>query len=124
MTVEPNEAHMDLLADHECQHGFLPDDENPTCNCWQRFDLQRRLDALRAGRAPLPMTEGEAIVHAVRLRSGGMTYGMVALVMAVYHGRFWAEATWRRRCRAHGAVPIYRGYAVTKTQAEKATWPA
>lgn len=108
--TEPQEAHMRLLADHECSHGFLPDDEHQTCRCWENHDLQVRLDRLRAGRVPLPMSEGEAIVHAVRLRTvHNIPYTVIAQIMALYHGQFFAEQKWRKACRARGAVPVYRG---------------
>jgi hypothetical protein len=71
--------------------------------------MREKLEALRNGRAPLPLPlGGQQTAQAMRLRSHGMSYTQIAKVMAVYHGAHRSPAAWQKRCRAAGAAPDYR----------------
>jgi hypothetical protein len=72
-------------------------------------ELHDRLEALRHGQALLPLTKGQAIAQAVRLRRDGMTYHDIAVAMRTYHGTAATAAAWRYRCRARGVPPAPQG---------------
>lgn len=63
--------------------------------------LQRKLNLMR-GEPVVPLTLALAIKHAHQLRLRGLTYRSIAVVMGLYHGQFYSEATWRWHCRQMG----------------------
>jgi hypothetical protein len=67
--------------------------------------LQQSLALMRAHDAPLPLTEGQALAQAMRLRQHGMTYRTIAMVVGTYHGVYYAEDWWRRNLRSRGFPP-------------------
>jgi hypothetical protein len=79
------------------------------------------LDALRAGRPPIPLTEMEANLQARRLRERhGMTYPQLAIVMAAYHGQYLAASGWRTRLRSDGVNPMLSSNGEPRGFARKA----
>lgn len=67
--------------------------------------FQEQINLLRAGGVPMPLTSGQATAQAVRLRSKGIPYTSIAVVMAAYHGYWITAAAWQRRCRDAGSAP-------------------
>jgi hypothetical protein len=60
-------------------------------------------DMRRTTDAPLPLTDGQAIQMARRLRiEYGIPYRTLAVVMGVYHGQWSEERHWRYALRARG----------------------
>jgi len=118
------EGQLAHLTDHECPHGAFPDDKVARCECWTGFDLQSRVDALRSGRAPLPMTDGQAAWQALRLRAKGMTYSQIGVVMSLYHGHWFEDHHWRRVCRQLGAAPVTRGFPASERATAKRVAPS
>ena len=78
------------------------------------------LEKLRAGDSPLPLSNGQALAQAYRLRvKHGFSYRTLARLMGEYHGA-WHDATyWQRHCRLRGA-PAKRPGQLTPTQRKAA----
>lgn len=73
------------------------------------MELQDKLNALRTGEPPVPMTRGQADAQALRLRvQYRMPYTEIAKVMGVYHGVWIGSDAWRWRLRQRGAPPSYQ----------------
>ena len=70
-------------------------------------ELQEHLTRMRAGEPPLPLTRGQAIAQASRLRRAGMSYGAIATAMLVYHGHTGSSEAWRHTCRSNGCPPMH-----------------
>lgn len=69
--------------------------------------LQAHL-ALMRGDPVVPLTGIQAIKQACKLRSLGISYASIALVMGVYHGEWYTARRWGHVCRKAG-TPATRG---------------
>jgi hypothetical protein len=76
--------------------------------------LQEHVHQLRCGQPPLPLTDGQAVAQAMRLRFRGVSYPQIAVVMGMYHGHWFSSTRWRHACRARGVPPINRGFGRTQ----------
>ena len=56
------------------------------------------------GPPPLPIPDEKALAYARLLRERyRFSYSVIARVMALYHGQYYSEYTWRHRLRAAGS---------------------
>lgn len=53
---------------------------------------------------PLPLNTTQAIEHAAYLHREGMSWAVIAKVMALYHGHWLSRTGWYHRCRK--AAPL------------------
>jgi hypothetical protein len=72
--------------------------------------LALAIGELRAGGTPLPLrrTSGTATAQALALRTAGLNYRAIALVMSTYHGIDISPHAWGRRCQSAGAPKYAR----------------
>lgn len=71
--------------------------------------LQNHLQGMRT--APLPLTHGQSVQHAIKLRRRHYTYPAIAKVMGDYHGAHHSASWWRKQCIKHGGPVFYPALA-------------
>ena len=67
--------------------------------------LQQSLALMRADMAPMPLTQGQALAQAERLRRRNMTYGGISIAMDAYHGVRKSPRAWQEAMRRRGLPP-------------------
>lgn len=66
--------------------------------------LQAHMRYLHTREAPLPLSDSQGNLAALRLRTLGLSYPVIAAVMSEYHGLYCSGATWRRRLLTLGVA--------------------